>query len=129
MFQNDLTKATVEADIFIYADDHQIFSSDHSTGRVEEKLLQDGNNMTKCYEDNLLQINIKKYQSMVLGKRNDTERMNMHKGGVKIEQSQNTKLLGINIYSDLNFSNHISDLCKRTSQQIRVLTRLRNFII
>ena len=52
----------------------------------------------------------------------------MHKGGVKIEQPQNTKLLGINIYSDLNFSNHISDLCKRTSQQIRVLTRLRNLI-
>ena len=64
MLQNDLTKATVEADISIYADDHQIFSSDHSTGRVEEKLLQDGNNMTKCYEDNLLQINIKKYQNI-----------------------------------------------------------------
>ena len=79
--------------------------------------------MTKWYEDNLLQINIKQYQSMVLGKSNGTEGMNMHIGGVKIEQSQNIKLLGVNIDSDLNFSNHI-----RTSQQIRVLMRLRNLI-
>ena len=40
VFQNDLTKAIMEAEISMEADDHcQIFSSDHSTGRVEEKLM------------------------------------------------------------------------------------------
>jgi len=39
VLQNDLTQATVEADISMYADDHQIFSSDHSIGRVEERLI------------------------------------------------------------------------------------------
>lgn len=29
----------MEAEISMYADDNQIFSSDHSTGRVEEKLM------------------------------------------------------------------------------------------
>ena len=38
-FQNDLTKAIMEAEISMYADDNQIFSSDHSTGRVQEKLM------------------------------------------------------------------------------------------
>lgn len=56
-------------------------------------------------------------QSMVLGKRNGTS------GGVKLERSQNIKLLGIDIGSDLNFTNHVSDFCKRTIQQIGVLTR------
>lgn len=56
-------------------------------------------------------------QSMVLGKRNDTS------GGVKLERSQNVKLLGIDIGSNLNCTNHVSDFCKRTIQQIGVLTR------
>ena len=47
VFQNDLTQATVETDISMYADDHQIFSSDHSIGRVEKKLLHDGSKITK----------------------------------------------------------------------------------
>ena len=128
VFQNDLTQATVEADISMYADDHQIFSSDHSIGRVEEKLLHDGSKITKWYEENLLQVNIKKYQSMVLGERNGTVEMNMQIGGVKIEQSHSIKLLGVNIDSDLNFSNHIREVCIKSSQQIGVLTRLRNLI-
>ena len=86
------TQATVEADISMYADDHQIFSSDHSIGRVEEKLLHDGSKITKWFEENLLQVNIKKYQSMVLGERNGTVEMNMQIGGVKIEQSHSIKL-------------------------------------
>lgn len=48
----------------------------------------------------------------------------MYIGGVEIEQSQNIKLLGIDIDSWLNYSNQISDLCKRTSQHIGVLTKL-----
>ena len=39
---------------------------------------------------------------MVLGKRKGTEGMNVFIGGVEIEQSQNIKLLGIDIDSDLN---------------------------
>ena len=128
VFQNDLTQATVEADISMYADDHQIFSSDHSIGRVEEKLLHDGSKITKWYEENLLQVNIKKYQSMVLGERNGTVEKNMQIGRVKIEQSHSIKLLGVNIDSDLNFSNHIREVCIKSSQQIGVLTRLRNLI-
>ena len=42
--------------------------------------------MIKWYRQNVLQVNIKKYQSMVLGKRNGTEGINMYIGGVKTEQ-------------------------------------------
>lgn len=52
-------QATVEADPSMYVEDHQLFSSDHSIGRVEEKLLHDGSKMIKWYEEYLLQVNIK----------------------------------------------------------------------
>ena len=63
---------------------------------------------------------------MVLGERNGIVEMNMQIGGVKIEQSHTIKLLGVNIDSDLNFSNHIREVCIKSSQQIGVLSRLRN---
>ena len=37
-------------------------------------------------------------------------------------------MLGVNIYDNLNFSNHISELCKKASRKVGVLTRLCNLI-
>ena len=125
IFQNDLTMIIREADVSMYADDHQLFLSDQWIRAVKEKLVEDGIKMTKWYEENLLQVNIKKYQSMILGQKKNFDDMNMHIGGIEIEQSKQMKLLGVNIDSDLNFGNHIRKLCIRTSQQIGVLTRLR----
>ena len=66
MFQNDLAEV-VKADISMYADDHQIFSSDCSIDEVAERLQQNGNKMTDWHEENLLKVNIKKYQLMAFG--------------------------------------------------------------
>ena len=38
------------------------------------------------------------------------------------------KLLGVLIDSDLNFSKHIAQVCRKASQQIGVLSRLKNLV-
>ena len=53
----------------MYADDQQTFSSDNSIAKVEERVLHNGNKTTGWYEEDELRLNIKKHQSMVLGKR------------------------------------------------------------
>ena len=53
-------------------------------------------------------MNIKNYQSMVIGQKRNLDDMNMRIGGVEIEHSKQMKLLGVNIDSDLNFTNDIS---------------------
>ena len=69
VFQNYLAEVVIKNDyLSMYADDHQTFSSDNSTDQAEEG-LHNANKMTSWYEENLLKVNIKKYQSMVLGKR------------------------------------------------------------
>ena len=55
-------------------------------------------------------MNIKKYQSMYW-----VIEMNMQIGGSKIEQSHSIKLLGVNFDSDLNFSNHIREVCVKSA--------------
>ena len=47
----------IEANISLYADDHQIYVASESLKRVEEKLIENGERMTKWYEDNMLQVN------------------------------------------------------------------------
>ena len=65
-FQNDLTYITEEK-ISMYAYDHHIFASGASAIIVEGKLLSEGSKITKWYKENLLQVNVQKYQSMLLG--------------------------------------------------------------
>ena len=48
--------------------------------------------------------------------------------GVVIEQSTSLSLLGVTIDNQPSFSEHISYICKKASQKIGVLARLRNLI-
>jgi len=45
-----------------------------------------------------------------------------------IEQKDEMKLLGVLIDSDLNFSKHIAQVRRKASQQIGVLSRLKNLV-
>ena len=46
----------------------------------------------------------------------------------EIKTVDNLKLLGVRIDSKLNFTDHISSICKKASQRIGVLMKLRNLI-
>ena len=48
--------------------------------------------------------------------------------GKDIMESENLKPLDVTIDCDLNFNVHISNICKKASQRIGVIMRLRNLI-
>ena len=48
--------------------------------------------------------------------------------GSEIESTEKLNLLGVTIDSKLNFEHHISNVCKKASQRIGVLMRLKNLI-
>ena len=119
---NDLAYIT-EEEISIYAEDHQIFASGSSTSIVEGKLLSESSKITRWYKENLLQANVQKYHSMVLGAESEANNINLHTGGVNIEQLKSIKLFGVLWDSELNYSEHIGSVCKNATQQIGVLRR------
>ena len=73
-------------------------------------------------------MNVQKYQSMVLGAESEANNINLPIDGVDIEQLKSIKLFGVFLDSELNFSEHISYVCKKGSQQIGILRRLRKLI-
>ena len=128
VFQNDLHLTTEENKLFMYADDHQLFSVAKSAKEVEHTLNEGGNNISDWYNNNLLQGNFSKYQAMSLGPRNCTKDLQIKINDTVVEKKSEIMLLGVTLDYQLTFSSHVSNICRKTSCQIGVLQRLRNLI-
>ena len=63
MFQNDLLY-NVDFALSMYADDHQIYEKGQNMCTVLAKLQESATLATSWYDSNLLQGNLKKYQTM-----------------------------------------------------------------
>ena len=123
----------VSTDISMFADDHQMNHSGHNQEEVTSKLSASADQGTRWYKSNLLVGNLKKYQTLNIGYRMETTGSERASGGVginkeKIKTAETLKLLGVTIDSRLNFSEHANSACKKASQRIGVLMRLRNLI-
>lgn len=64
---------------------------------------------------------------MNIGRLND-EQLELNVNGTAIKSYNSIKLLGVNIDDNLNFSDHISNICKKSSQRVGVINRLRKLI-
>ena len=49
-------------------------------------------------------------------------------GELDVKDSREVKLLGVKIDGKLSFENHVSSLCKKTSQKLHALARVVNFM-
>ena len=47
---------------------------------------------------------------------------------VKIKCGSDLRLLGLKIDQNLDFSKHVSEVCKRAGRKVGVITRLRNIL-
>ena len=89
--------------------------------------------LLRWYKSNLLVGNLKKYQTLKIGYRTETTGSERASGGScinneEIKTAETLKLLGVTIDSRLKYSEHINSACKKASQRIAVLMRLRNLI-
>ena len=90
-----------------------------------------GKDVYYCHEtSNLLQGNLKKYQLMNIRNKSVDygDKTSITINGKDIMESDNLELLGVTIDGGLNFNLHISNVCKKASQRIGVIMRLRNLI-
>ena len=95
IFQNDMRNITSDANFSMYAVNHQVFVAKESTKSVEKMLVDNGENITKWYQDNLLKVNYfncDKYQAMVLGNPKRGRHDDLDICGEKVEQTQSIKI-------------------------------------
>ena len=63
-----------------------------------------------------------------LHKKMSSTSLTVHVNSVEIEQVQSHKLLGVISDTQLNFNEHIDNLCKKLTQRIAVLKKIRRHL-
>ena len=73
-------------------------------------------------------VNPDKFQAMVLGKHKQKETITLTINGAEIKGQNSVTLLGVEIDKELNFDNHISNICKKSGNKINIISRIQSFL-
>ena len=136
LFINDLPSAAQHSTVDIYADDTTLsLSSDVTNGltAMSSALQQDLDDVSRWSAANKTVTNAAKTKCLlVTGKRIpcklDNCSLELKLVNSDIEQVDSQKLLGVTIDKHLSFDVHVEELCKKLSQRIAVLRKIRRFI-
>ena len=97
---------------------------------ANNNLIRNANNKSSgLYASNFQKGNLSKYQTMSLIHNSTVSDIPLHFQGNNIESSGSLKLLGVTIDDQLNFNIHINEICKRASQRVGVMMRLKKLIL
>ena len=75
-----------------------------------------------------MKANPDKFQAICIGQNTHDAISSFHLNGTVINYDDNVTLLWINIDFMMNFSDHISEICKKASQQLAVLKGIGRFL-
>ena len=122
-FQNDLSYNLASGLSMIYVKGEDTYT-------IVAKLQESTSLATNWYDTNLLQGNLKKYQTMKIRNKsvNFGDKASTTVNVKDVMESDNLELLGVTIDCGLNFNLLISNVCKKVSQSIGVIMTLRNLI-
>ena len=116
LLQNDMTMLVKDTNLFMYADDYQLYGSDYNI--ASSRLQYQGKLAMSWYRDNFLLANTEKFQCLTINPRNIDS--GKHTEALQIEDqiianTSQIKLLGVEIDDKLNFTSHISNICIKAS--------------
>ena len=124
IFLADLFFIIKDIDIASYADDTTPFIVENNIENVIASLEQVSEDLFNWFKNNRLKSNADKCHVLV----STNKSIGVNIGNYTIDNSECEKLLGVKIDVNLNFSDHISDLCKKASRKIS-LARVTPFMV
>ena len=107
-----------------YADDNTPFIVEDDIENVIASLEEATNALFDSFDNNRLKSNPDKCHALV----STNKPLNMKVCDYTIDNSECEKLLGVKIDVNLNFNEHIPDLCKKASRKISALARVAPFM-
>ena len=108
-----------KAKLNAYADDHQVYYSHVDPAALDACVSHDVGVANQWYHENGMLVNESKHQCLILG---DTEY------GFSFPVKDTLEIFGMEIDNKLNFSKHISNVCKKINNQFNVMLRFRKLI-
>ena len=109
MFQNDKSFHVKNANLSMYADDHQMYAMGMKHNKVKQSIKIQGEQALSWYKNNYLSANPEKFQLLTINPRNahsNIDNEDISVDGHVIERMGEIKLLGLQIHEKLNFTSH-----------------------
>ena len=121
IYINDLFWNIEEADVCNFADDTTLYACDMNLETVLRKLEHDSLLVIEWFEANDMKLNADKCHLLVAGHKHEWVYAKI--GNEKIWESNDEKLLGINIDRNLTFEKHIANICKIANRKLTAIAR------
>ena len=117
----------ISSEIANYADDNHLYYENKCMDTVKCVLENDTNSAVLWFEENYMDANADKFQSIVLS-RDVQPSLSISVQGNEITSENSIKVLGVTLDDRLKFDGHVVDICKRASRQINALKRISRYL-
>ena len=128
IFVNDLFLFINKAKLANFADDNTIYANSAEMETLLDILEKESEVAINWFKQNEMIVNPDKFQAMVLGRHKQKETINLAINGAEIKGKNPVTLLGVEIDNELNFNNHISNICKKAGNKINAISRIQSFL-
>ena len=128
VFMNDMFYFIERCSLYNYADDNSISKSAPTIDELVIDLKHDSKIAVDWFHDNGMQANPSKFQFMIASSKNHESITISIDENTSITSESNVKALGVIIDSKLNFSDHVSAVCKKAARQLNALARISRFL-
>ena len=113
-----------ETNIANYADDNSLYAVDNDVPHLLLKLQNETNVALNWFYLNEMKPNAEKCHVIICNQ----PTLSVKLEDTVLQTEKSVELLGVTIDKNLNFSDHISNLCKRANQKLHALTRISRYI-
>ena len=125
IYINDIFLFIIETELANFADDNTPYSINDNVTDLLNNLENGSSILIELFSNNYLLMNADKSQLLVT--KND-ENISLNIDDEIIKGSKSVKLLGVTIDSKLDFSEHVSNICKKVSKKLHALARISKYI-
>ena len=126
LFINDLFFFIKEPELPNFANDNSIYTGSKDLTEILE-VLQYECEIAINWFNNMI-VNPDEFQLTIISSKKDLSRAALNINSVELTMESSVKLLGIEIDNKPNFAKHISNICKKASNQLNAICRLQTFI-
>ena len=126
IFLNDIFLFISKCQLCNYADDNTLYNSGKNMQKIKNDLEMDFMILHKWFHENHMVLNRHKCHYIVIGDDDPNQKIILNNN--EIASSNEEKLLGILLYSKLNFDSHITSLCKKAGQKLSALARINHYL-
>ena len=126
IFINEIFSFLTTCEMYNYADDNTLYTYSRDFHQVQEYLKKDFEILENWFYDNYMVLNPCKCKFIGFGKTIENEVFTCHE--IQLKKATTKKLLGITINEHLNFNEHLTNVCKKTSRKLNTLSRVSSFL-